>query len=340
MFALRNQLPSLDEQQYLEYEAHHGDPDAALRAAVILFTPVPGLKYDPALAVFYLRQAAVANSTTAMIMLAALHLHKTVVPDKNDTFELLQQALAQGEGAAHTYLGLLYLNGFQDIPKDLQKAKYHLEEGVKVGSVEAFYFLGKLYDSPEGPGTPNDALPLWEISAAFGHIPSAYRVAEKYNQKLQIASLTTVTPDGTSALINRLCQNALPLYRMVALSGKWHNLLQLAYNDYTQGYMSSALMKYLLLSDLGYAAAHVNAGRILDANPDVYEDQEAAAYEALKIWQRAAEAGIASGHLRLGDLYYYGQGIPRNLTAAAMHYSNAAQLGSGHGMYSAAQAYP
>ncbi|XP_066983568.1 protein sel-1 homolog 2-like [Macrobrachium rosenbergii] len=337
--SLINQLPTLDELQFMEYLAQNGDVDAALRAAIVLVTPIPGLKYDPELAVLYLRQAVEANSTSAKVMLAAIHLHKSLQPDKNDTLELLQEALAHGDLTAHTYLGLLYLEGFQDVPRNLRKAKFHLEEGVKIASVEAFYLLGKLYNTPEGPGNPIDAVHLWEVAAAFGHVPSAFKVAESYNKKLQVAALTTVTPDGTSALINKLCEDTLPLYRLVALSGKWRNLHHLAFDDYTQGHTSSALMKYLLLSDLGYNAAHINAGRILDSERStLYDDDEAATNEVVKIWRRAADAGIALGYLRLGDLFYYGDGVSKNLTAAAEHYNSAAQLGSAHGMFSAAQA--
>lgn len=331
------QVPSLDEFQFLEYSAMNGDPEAALRAGIILYKGVPNVGYDPVRAATYLRQASRANSTTAMVLLAAMHLHKTISPDRDDTLELLQLALSLGDKSAHTYLGLLYMKGYGDVPKNLAKARKHLEEGIKTGSVEAFYLLGKVYEDPDSSGSVEEAMMMWEVSATFGHVPSAFRVAENYWQRMQKVTTTTVTPDGSSALTENLCRNALPLYRMISLSGNWQYLQEAAYEDYAKGRYSAALLKYLLLSDLGYAAAHVNAGRLLDSGiTGVYRSKEAAYSEALKVWRRAADAGLATGHVRLGDIHYYGQGVPGDVRTAAKHYSEAAQLGSPQAMFSLA----
>ncbi|XP_045584554.2 protein sel-1 homolog 2 [Procambarus clarkii] len=331
------QMPSLDEFQYLEYSAMNGDAEAALRAAIILYKGVPDIGYDPVRAAEYLRQAAETNSTTAMVMLAAMHLHKTVPPDRDDTLDLLQMALSLGDKTAHTYLGLLFLQGFGDVPKNLAKAKKHLQQGIKTGSVEAFYLLGRVYEDPDSSGSLEEAMMMWEVSATFGHVPSAFRVAENYWQKMNKAASTTVIPESTSAVAENLCREALPFYRMTALSGSWQYLQEAAYDDYRGGRYSSALLKYLLLSDLGYTSAHVNAGRLLDSGVvDVYSSQEAARSEALKVWRRAADAGVAAGHLRLGDMYYYGEGVPRDVVAAAKHYGDGAKLGSAEALFNMA----
>lgn len=330
------QIPSLDEFQFLEYSAMTGDHEAALRAAIILYKGVPDVGYDPVRAAEYLRQAAEANITTAMVMLAAMHLHNTVTPDRDDTLDLLQTALAFGDKTAHTYLGLLYLKGYGDVPKNLGKAKKHLQQGIKMGSVEAFYLLGKLYEDPDSSGSVEEAMMMWEVSAMFGHVPSAFKVAENYWQKMTKTAFTIVK-DSTSALAENWCHKALPLYRMTALSGSWQYLQEAAYDDYRRGLYSSALLKYLLLSDMGYTSAHVNAGRLLDSGvTGVYSSVEAAQSEALKVWQRAADAGVAAGQLRLGDMYYYGQGVPQDVIAAAQHYSDAAKMGSAQAMFNMA----
>ncbi|KAG7175591.1 protein sel-1 homolog 2-like [Homarus americanus] len=331
------QMPSLDEFQFLEYSAMTGDPVAALRAGIILHKGVPDVGQDLAQAAVYLRQAAQANSTSAMVMLAAMHLHNSVAPDRDDTLDLLQTALILGDKTAHTYLGLLYLKGFGDVPKNLARAKKHLEQGIRTGSVEAFYLMGNVYEDPDSSGSPEEAMMMWEVSATFGHVPSAFRVAENYWQNLQKTVATTVIPESSSAVSENLCRKALPLYRMISLSGSWQYLQEAAYEDYTKGRYAPALLKYLLLSDLGYASAHVNAGRLLDSGiTGVYSSIEAAQSEALKVWGRAAEAGVATGHLRLGDIYYYGEGVPRDLEAAATHYGDAGKLGSAHALFNMA----
>lgn len=53
---------------------------------------------------------------------------------------------------------------------------------------------------------------------------------------------------------------------------------------------------------------------------------EANPMEAMKLYQKAAQAGDSEANLRLGDLYFTGDGGIRNLQEAFKYYRNAAQL--------------
>ncbi|XP_042863614.1 protein sel-1 homolog 1-like isoform X1 [Penaeus japonicus] len=326
---------TLDEFHFVELMAQHGDADAALKTAVFLYRGIPGLPRDLHKAAGYLRQAVKENSTSAMVMLSSILLRHNIPDVEENVVDLLQTALDFGEKSAHAYLGLLYLNGFRDVPKDLAKAKFHLTQGVLHGIAEAFYLLGSLYEEEESGGKSDEAIALWQVSASVGHVPSAFRVAERYWQELHRVSTNA---DTTAVFAQALCHSAVSMYRKVALSGDWHHLLESAYEDYINGYAATALMKYLLMSDLGYPSAHVNAGRLLDSGSDgIYKTEEALQHQAVKVWQKAADTGTATGFLRLGDIHYYGQGVPQDLTLALMYYNNASMLGSAHGLFNAAQ---
>ncbi|XP_063598964.1 protein sel-1 homolog 1-like [Penaeus indicus] len=325
---------TLDEFHYIELMAQHGDADAALKTAFILYRGMPGLPRDVRGAVGYLRQAVKENSTSAMVILSSILLRHDFPDIEEDVLGLLQTALDFGEQSAHAFLGLLYLNGFRGVPKDLAKAKIHLTQGVMHGVAEAFYLLGKLYEE-DNSGKTDEAIALWHVSASIGHVPSAFRIAERYWQELHRVATNV---DNTAVFAQALCHSAVSMYREVALSGDWHYLLESAYDDYVNGHVGTALMKYLLMSDLGYPSAHVNAGRLLDSGNDgIYNTEEALHHQAVKVWQKAAETGTATGYVRLGDLHYYGQGVPQDLTLAFMYYNNASMLGSAHGLFNAAQ---
>jgi hypothetical protein len=54
------------------------------------------------------------------------------------------------------------------------------------------------------------------------------------------------------------------LFKNVVERGKWADKLMEAYSDYRDGHVNEALIKYMLLSDLGYEVAQSNAAFILD----------------------------------------------------------------------------
>src|ERR1700684_4547516 len=72
----------------------------------------------------------------------------------------------------------------------------------------------------------------------------------------------------------------------------------------------------------GSAAAQYLLGRIYDYGAGVPEDDAKAA-----LWyRRAAEQGYVRAQVRLGDLYFSGQGgVPQDYTQAAVWYRNAAE---------------
>jgi SEL1 protein len=79
------------------------------------------------------------------------------------------------------------------------------------------------------------------------------------NRKYQKYSLLFT---GTGML--RSCPTAVELYKNVAERGKWGELLMEAHSDHRRGRLDEALVKYLLLAELGYEVAQSNVAFMLD----------------------------------------------------------------------------
>ena len=72
----------------------------------------------------------------------------------------------------------------------------------------------------------------------------------------------------------------MELYKNVAERGKWGDKLMEAHTDYRRGRTDEALVKYLLLAELGYEVAQSNAAFIMDR-------KETELYRVEELWKRA-----------------------------------------------------
>jgi len=139
--------------------------------------------------------------------------------------------------------------------------------------------------------------------------------------------------------------------------GRWADKLMEAYADYRDGHINEALIKYMLMADLGYEVAQSNAAFILDRSmyslttflsflsffllifanfeeeSDLFNVNETMV-RALQYLSRAAAQGYAPARVRLGDYYYYGWGTEVDFSSAAVHYRIASdQLHSAQAMF-------
>ena len=76
------------------------------------------------------------------------------------------------------------------------------------------------------------------------------------------------------------------IYKNVAERGKWGEKLMEAHTDYRRGMYDEALMKYLLLAELGYEVAQSNAAFIMDRKETELYDPEEMWKRALVYWSR------------------------------------------------------
>lgn len=324
-------FPSQDVLDYLEYVSSN-ENDAALKVASLFMSGSSTIKRDFFKAEQYLKKAVEGNSTLAMIWLAQLHLRNLIDGDDVEALRLLEKALEYGNEMAHSGLGRIYMEGRAGVQKDFKKAEYHFEKALATGNIDAYYQLGKLYSLENGPGKPGVAASVWAIPAALGHVHASWSLAEYYRNFMQPSYHTVFGSKEDTALVPKICDLAYSHYHTVAQSGEYFDLFHEAFNDYKNGKKEAALMKYLLLSDLGYSAGHINAARILDEGVDIYENELLIRKKAFEMWSRTAKDGNPKGYVRLGDYIYYGLGeIDKNVTAAVHNYAKAFSRGDAEG---------
>lgn len=331
--------PSLQELEYAEYEATRGDPEAAMQAAAVLLNDQIGLAYNPTKAIKYLEFAIESDISKAMIYMAHLHLDGIVDnPNLKYARELLEKALDLGDQAAHAGYSKFYLEGLSDVPKNLESAKKHLEKGVKAGHIDAMFHLGQLYAT-----VLNDkvkAFQYWSVPASHGHVHAAWYSAEFYREMINPS--TKIIGSNVSNISFFLCEASIPLYRNVAQAGNWRYLLYGGYQNFKDGRLDAAALKFMLLSDLGYGSAHVNLGRILQGNEiTLYSSEKIMQQQEFDAWAKAANDSNSEGFLQLGHHLYYGTGgvAARNKLKAFEHYDKANILGNVEATFNVAYMY-
>ena len=130
-----------------------------------------------------------------------------------------------------------------------------------LGWVDGQLHLGNMYMS--GIGVRRDyqlAAKYYNLAAQSGHILAIYNLAQMH---------------ATGTGMMRSCTAAVELYKTVAERGRWGILLAEAHSDHQERKFSQALVKYLLLGELGYEAAQSNAAFILERGEVGIEAYEA-----------------------------------------------------------------
>ena len=154
------------------------------------------------------------------------------------------------------------------------------------------------------------AIKYFNLASQSGHLLAFYNLADMH-------------ATGTGML--RSCPTAVELYKNVAERGKWGELMMEAHADHKKGRTDEALMKYLILAELGYEVAESNVAYILDKKETEIFEEEELWKRALVYWTRAAAQGYSAARVRLGDYYYYGLGTDRDYETAAFHYRIASE---------------
>ena len=174
-----------------------------------------GLKKDDAAAAKWFRISAENGHAMAMFNLGVLYYHGLGVPqDDREAFKWFQAGAAkdhpeshynvaccyetgrgversmkraqyaftvaanQGISLAQFKLGMLYKQGADDVPQDLEKSLNRFKKAAKGGHAEAHFELGDLYE--RGEGVPADRLAAarhFQAAAAKGVAPAAERLA-------------------------------------------------------------------------------------------------------------------------------------------------------------------
>ncbi|KAJ3476116.1 hypothetical protein NLG97_g9227 [Lecanicillium saksenae] len=199
--------------------------------------------------------------------------------------ELLRTSADQDYAPAQVQMGRLFLD--QGNPEDIKTANYHFELAARYGNLEAYYYLAEM--THRGVGR------------------------------------------------ERQCQLALSYYKTVAeraepLVSFWSQ----ANLAYELGNHDLAFLQYLMAAEQGYEKAQTNVAYMLDASfgklslvEMLIGRQEnkvspiANANLALIEWTRSSRQSNVDALVKMGDYYFYGIGVERDLAKAVQCYTGA-----------------
>jgi len=298
--------------EYYQLLADKGDVQAQVGLGQLHYQGGRGIARDPAQALHYFQQAAESGNAVAMAFLGKIYLEgNDAVKQCNETaMKYFKKAASLNNPVGQSGLGIMYLYG-KGVEKDYKKAFEYFSKAAEQSWVDGQLYLGNMYYNG------------WEVKRDYKMAIKYYNLASQSGHVLAFFNLADMHATGTGML--RSCPTAVELYKNVAERGKWGDLMMEAHSNYKNGLYDEALMKYLLLAELGFEVAQSNAAYILDRKDSEVFTSEEMWKRALVYWSRAAAQGYSAARVRLGDYYYYGWGTTIDYETAASHYRIASE---------------
>ena len=242
------------------------------------------------------------------------------------------------------------LDAFNDF--DYETAFKELEPLAKQGMPEAQYFLGEMYSYGKGVPKDNFSAQKWfRLSAKQDHYMSSVRLGNMYRAG-QVPSQNyaeAISWYRRGAVIgNYYAQNNLGLMYKYGLGVLQDNII--AYMWYSIAISNGAYQPYAL----GQLAAGMSQADVLKAKAMAYECMSSSyedcgdahdfyvgtrAYNsgnfaiAFQKFLPLAIKGISSAQSRLGEMYFFGEGVPQSYTEANRLYQLAANQGDATALY-------
>lgn len=299
---------------YYELLVTQGETNAMLQLSQLLIDR--GYEPDYRRAAELLKKSA-AEHPVAAARLGRLYLDGRGVPQDNRlAFDWLKQAADKNNPMGLTYLGVMYELAIHSpvakVPKYLDAFQLYVK-AADAGFAEAQYRLGMCYYN--GYGTKQD------IRLAVKYL----QLASQHQNIRAIMQLADLQSSGRG--IPRSCQGAVDMYKNVAERGMYSRLFMQAAQQYKQEKYQSAYIIYSILSELGFSVAQQNVAQLLEEVDITITGEENLYPRALMNFNRAADQGLSSSRVKVGDYSYYGLGTSQDMLRAGQHYRTAAEEG-------------
>jgi len=277
--------------------------------------------------------------------------------------EYFQEAADMGSAHGMYGLGYLYLSGFTgdaeegdgheleggDRPAiNVEKAITYLSKAADRGHVEAIFLLGVMYLNGWNANSKRIIAKVRDVIHDKTNVALAKEsdTLKAYNF-LQVAAYAGHPIAMYNTAMMRLlgmgtqasCSGALELLKPLAerLSPET-KLLEHAFRQVSTG-VDNAALSYMLAAYSGMEVAQTNAAYLLQHGSNVdfdvisFEDGQRivsseidSQRQAIKFHKYAAEQGNMASLLAIGDIYFYGYGVPVNKEKAGEAYRRAAEI--------------
>lgn len=253
-----------------------------------------------------LEKLAKNKNQEAQLALAEKYLNGVgVEQDFKKAEKWFKKAAEEGNVEAQYQLGKLYFDGINGKP-DLKNAIKWFQKGAQGGNARAMFMLGEcnLYGLGE---KQNDmaAVEWFKKSSYTGYAPAEYVMGQCYSRGLGI----TKNPE-----------EAARLYRKAAEKGFWEAQYSLAV-CYEEGF---GVARNAEEADNWFQLAAKNDGSDFKGNP---ADSQFSMPDLIQRTRDGADNGVATDQNRLGNILFYGIGIPRDEPNALTWFEKAAEGG-------------
>ena len=203
-----------------------------------------------------------------------------------------------------------------------KKAMNYFTKAAEQGSAEAQFHLGSMH--ARGVGVKRDftkAFYNFNLAAHQGHAVAVYNLA-----MMQLAGVG-LPPS---------CKNAVVLLKGLAERGPWNRRVEAGHRAYKSRSYEKALVNYMKAAETGLEVAQSNAAYVLENARDWWEgDDEQRKRKAIHYHRLAADQGNVRSLLRIGDAYYFGNGVDAGVdrNKSAVVYLQASQKRSAQAMF-------
>ena len=331
--------------QYYRNNADMGDVGA--QSAVGHLMNDGGLGWSPERqkSLEYLRKAADGGDMQAVASLG--HMYANGIGTEVDSayaVECFRRAAEKKVPGAYFGLAYMYLTG-HGVERSYDRAFLNFKLAAAGGHLEAHFYLGIMYLIPVG--TDRDvakATTHLKAAAKHGHVVAAYNLASLYIGHRGLADgagagrVVQVPPN-----FNKVVEGAA-LFQQIVEGSYVSNIQSAAFDAFASGDDEGALLLYLMGAQQGSNRAASNAAWLLQKQRGV--DGEVARrfpggadYLLISLLNDSAVSGHVKSLLRLGDMFYYGRGVERNLKLASSSYHDAMEQGSAQAMFNLGTMY-
>ncbi|KAM3565165.1 hypothetical protein ARSEF4850_001538 [Beauveria asiatica] len=232
-----------------------------------------------------------------------------------------ERGKSHGDAQSQWGLGIMLLNGM-GIRRNIKLATELLRISADQDYAPAQVQMGRLFLDQGNPEDVKTANYLFELAARYGNIEAWYYLAEMTNHAI-----------GRE----RQCQIALSYYKTVAERAEpLVSLWAQANLAYELGNHDLAFLQYVMAAEQGYEKAQTNVAFMLDASFGKLSVVElltgrqenkispmANANLALIEWTRSSRQSNVDSLVKMGDYYFYGIGVDKDLAKAVSCYTGA-----------------
>ena len=352
-----------DMLQYYEYRASAGHAAAQTAMGEVYLSGSQGIPQDFERAAEYFELAHSAGDRESTSQLGHMYANGLGVEQSNETaMEFFQEAADLGSAHGMYGLGYLYLSGFTgdggggdggdgggDVPSiNVDKAIHYLTKAADRGHVEAIFLLGVMYLNGWNANSKRIIAKVRDVIHDKTNVAlSKESDTQKAYNYLQVAAYAGHPIAMYNTAMMRLlgmgtqasCSGALELLKPLAerLSPE-ARLLEHAYASVATS-VDSAALAYVVGAYSGFEVAQTNAAYLLQHGARIKFEEVGfsdgtrivskaidSQRQAIKFHKYAAEQGNMASLLAIGDIYFYGYGVPADRERAGEAYRRAAEI--------------